>query len=285
MDYFYSMELYKSRKRVLPVGWYPEREDQVIDIIREWEKISPGSGSDVEGTAAIVPHAGWFFSGDIAFRTMAVLKKNVDTVVIVGGHLPAGAEPLCYNYMQLETPLGSLRVDTAFLEELSLLQSFQPETGVDNTVEIQLPLIKYLFPESNVVAIRAGADNRAIDLGKDIYQTAQKLNRSIVVIGSTDLTHYGDTYHFTPHGHGEAALSWMKNSNDKKIIEEMVAMNGEKVILLGNTARAACSPGAAVCAFSFAGETGRERGYPLFYKTSYDVYPGDSFVGYVGIYY
>ena len=285
MDYFYSMKFYKSRKRVLPAGWYPEKKGQVIDILRKWEMMPSDSNRKADGTAAIVPHAGWFFSGDIAFRTIAMLNKQVDTVVIVGGHLPQGAEPVCYNYEQLETPLGPLEVDTDFLETLSRVQSFQPETGVDNTVEIQLPFLKYLFPGSSVVAIRAGADIESINLGKEIYRTAQKLKRSIAVIGSTDLTHYGDTYHFTPHGYGEKALSWMKNRNDKRIIEEMAAMNGEKVIDLGNTAKAACSPGAAVCALTFAGETGRERGYTLFYKTSYDVYPGESFVGYTGIYY
>ena len=279
------MKFYQSRKRVLPMGWYPEREDQVLDILRKWEMMPSGSDRKADGAAAIVPHAGWFFSGDIAFRTIAMLNKQVDTVVVVGGHLPPGAEPVCYNYKQLETPLGPLDVDTDFLEDLFRIHSFQPETGADNTVEIQLPFIKYLFPDSTVVAIRTGADNESISLGKDIYHTAQKLNRSVVVIGSTDLTHYGDTYHFTPHGYGEKALSWMKNSNDKRIIEEMAAMNGENVIDLGNTAKAACSSGAAVCALTYAGETGRKRGYPLFYKTSYDVYPGDSFVGYAGIYY
>ncbi len=279
------MKIYKSRKRILPVGWYPETEKQIVAMFHTWEHNRILPGSITGGIAAIIPHAGWFFSGDVAFWTLSMLEKQVDTVVLVGGHLPGEAVPVCYNYMQLETPLGLLPVDVPFMEELVQKRSYQSEAGADNTVEIQLPLVKYLFPESAVVALRTGADDGAIELGKDIYRTAGKLKRSVAVIGSTDLTHYGETYGVTPHGHGAEALAWVEQVNDKNIIEAMTAMEGKKVITLGNTAMAACSSGAAACALSFAAEMGRTKGHRVHYKTSYEVYPGDSFVGYAGVYY
>ena len=277
------MELLKSRKRFLPVGWYPDTEKQILNIFTEWEKMNKPKEGRASCTAAVVPHAGWFFSGEIAFRTLSLLKKPIDTVVVVGGHLPGGAFPLCYTYQQLETPLGVVPVDTEFIAALIENRTYENENTPDNTVEIQLPMVKYLFPKSKVVALRVGADREAEEIGSEIYAVSKKLKRSTVVIGSTDLTHYGDTYHFTPHGYGQEALSWVKNNNDKSIIDAMTEMNSKEVILLGTKNKAACSSGAAVCALSFAKKSGSTQGRCAFYKTSYDVYPGESFVGYAGI--
>ncbi len=277
------MKLYKSRRRFLSEGWYPEKKEEIEKIITAWEK--RGLSVDRGGIAAVVPHAGWFFSGDIAFGTISALRKDPDTVVIVGGHLREGAVPLLYNYRELETPLGPIPVDIPFLEALEEKRVFQSEKGPDNTIEIQLSLIKYFFPKSYIAAFRIGSGIESMTMGKEIHAAAKKLKRSIVVIGSTDLTHYGNTYSFTPHGEGTDGLAWVKNINDKRIIDEMIAMDEYAVLESGNRRNAACSAGAAVCALSFSKESGRTGGHMLFYRTSYDVYPGDSFVGYTGIYY
>lgn len=235
--------------------------------------------------AAIVPHAGWFFSGDIAFGALSYLRKEVETVVVVGGHLPGGVSPLLYNYRTLETPLGNLVSDIEFLEILYSEGRYSFEQATDNTVEIQLPLVKYFYPESKIVALRVGSGSEAVETGNEIYNTAVKLGRSIVVIGSTDLTHYGDDYNFTPVGPVEQALAWIKNSNDKKIITRMEQMDCEGVLESGNKDRSACSAGAAVCAITFASRLGIQQGKLYEYRTSYDLYPGNSAVGYAGVYF
>lgn len=278
------MELYKSRKRVLPVGWYPDNKEKIYEIFNNWKQKSLNNSIQTESSiAAVVPHAGWFFSGDIAFHTISFLRKNPDTVIVVGGHLPGGAEPVFYNYKVLETPLGDITVDVEFLNELCRKWKYRIEKGADNTVEIQLPMIKYIFPDSKIVALRVGSGNEAVEMGKDLYNTAEILNRSVTVIASTDLTHYGTDYNFTPHGYGRKALSWVKNINDRQIIEGMEEMDTGRILLLGNQEKAACSSGAAVCAVSFANESGVKRGNTVYYKTSFDVYPGESFVGYAGL--
>jgi len=279
------MEYFNTRKRKLPVGWYPDTEEQIISMFDKWNQSTHFTRTETVHRAAVVPHAGWFFSGDIAFGAISLLKKEVETVVVVGGHLPGGISPLLYNYRTLETPLGDFTSDIEFLEILYSERRYSYEQAVDNTVEIQLPLIKYFYPESKIVALRVGSGPEAVEMGNEIYKTAVKLGRSIVVIGSTDLTHYGDDYNFTPVGPVEQALPWIKNSNDKKIIIRMEQMDCEGVLESGNKDRAACSAGAAVCAITFARRSGIQKGELYEYRTSYDLYPGNSAVGYAGVYF
>ena len=103
--------------------------------------------------------------------------------------------------------------------------------------------------------------------------------------GSTDLTHYGPSYGFAPAGTGTRALRWVREVNDHRFIESLLAMEFKTALERALTERSACSAGGALAALSFARENGVTKGELVRYSTSFDVHPGDSFVGYAGILY
>lgn len=116
-----------------------------------------------------------------------------------------------------------------------------------------------------------------------MVETAGKLGLSIVVIGSTDLTHYGPNYGFTAKGRGKTAVDWVSKENDRRVIDAMLRMDPEAVIREGLTNDNACCCGAAAAAIAAGKAMGAEKAEQLAYATSYDKSPGDSFVGYVGV--
>ena len=59
-------------------------------MLKEWDR-GRSEESSVFGWGAIVPHAGWSFSGRLAYRTLRQLDPDCDLVVIIGGHLYPGA--------------------------------------------------------------------------------------------------------------------------------------------------------------------------------------------------
>jgi hypothetical protein len=105
----------------------------------------------------------------------------------------------------------------------------------------------------------------------------------IKVLGSTDLTHYGYNYGVVSHGTGENALRWVREDNDRRVIERMLAMDANGVIEEALVHQNACCAGAAATAMAAAGRLGATRAQTVAYATSHDKSPGDSFVGYVGI--
>ena len=108
---------------------------------------------------------------------------------------------------------------------------------------------------------------------------------SAVFLGSSDLTHYGPNYGFSPKGTGSDAVDWVKNENDRSIIDKAVSMDAIGVIEDQRTRRNTCSAGPIASVVTSAADRGIAGGTLIEYYTSYDVMPGSSFVGYAAIVY
>ncbi len=281
------------RRRRLSPGWYPETAEQARREIDDMKGPRSGSAAPVDAAAAparpavagIVPHAGWHFSGRLAREVLGSLARNIDTIVIIGGHMDSADRIVAAFDDSYETPFGELKADLSLLEALRSVLDIREDRETDNTVEVHLPILRWLAPTVMVLGMRTPPSPAAADLGKRIAHAAASLGRRAGVAGSTDLTHYGTNYGFSPAGSGPAALQWVRDVNDRRIIDSMIAMNVGETLERAHRERSACSIGGAVAAMSFAQEHGVSAGELVGYMTSSDVSPGPSFVGYAGILY
>lgn len=273
------------RKMKLPQGWYPKSAQEITISIKEYlNGFKPET--ILNPIAGIVPHAGWYFSGKLACRVMSILaNSSPDTVILFGGHL-ANERPHIFTDEAFETPLGTLNSDEEIIQLLENDCSEEPVYETDNTVEIQLAFIKYFFPEAKIAAFRSPSHEKAVDLGKRCAEAVRNLERKAVFIGSLDLTHYGPRYGFTPQGTGKNSLEWVKNENDRGLIERMLQMNEKEIIAHAVKNYSSCSPGAAASVVSAVKTTVKlPSSHFIDYYTSADIMPDSSFVGYTGIVY
>jgi AmmeMemoRadiSam system protein B len=278
------------RKRALPRGWYPvdkkECQREIESYIGGW---APSQLPSIKGLGGVIPHAGWYFSGKLAARVFhsLKLKGKVEVVVLYGGHLSTEDLPRIVTEESCETPFGDIETHTDFVKNLMKSVEIRKEnpTSGDNTIEIQLAMIKYFFPEAKLVALRSPLSLRAEKLGKVVAELATKERISILAIGSTDLTHYGPNYGFLSKGIGPASVDWVKKENDKGFIDRALRMDSEGLLKHALENDSACSAGAAISAIATSKALGAEKGILLDYYTSYDIMPDDSFVGYAGILY
>jgi AmmeMemoRadiSam system protein B len=279
------------RRRCLPAGWYPGTADGVRDAVQGMLGPSPPPRGAVAGVA---PHAGWEFSGALACAVFASLAEDIDTIVIIGGHLAPSDSILCALEAEYETPLGNLRADLELASRLKAILPVAEDRWADNTVEVQLPFARYFFPRARCLGMRAPPSMKAGELGRAIAEAVQAGGIRAAVVGSTDLTHYGSTYGFAPMGSGERAVEWVKNVNDRRFVEALVTMDEAGAIARATAERSACSSGGAVAAMAFARAAGAARGELLAYRTSRDVYRlgregperlSESFVGYAAVVY
>ncbi len=280
----------KARKAIFAGSWYPDSASACRREIEEFIKDSARSASaDKKRVGGIVPHAGWYFSGKIACNVIYRLRQEPppDVIVIFGMHL----HPRSPRYLMIsgswETPFGVLPIAEDITRELSRRFEFELETAErfsrDNTIELQLPFIKYFFENAAIVPIGVPPTKETLEVAAAVVEIADHLGLSIKVLGSTDLTHYGPNYGFAPHGAGASAVDWVRNENDKRLIDAMLAMDPERVIQEALKNQSACCSGAATAAIAAAKNLGATDAETIAYATSYDKSPGDSFVGYVGI--
>jgi len=278
------------RKRSLPRGWYPwDGKDCKKEIESYLEGWSPSHSLSGKGIGGIVPHAGWYFSGKLSARVFYSLrsKGKVELVVVYGGHLGPESLPQIVMEEAWETPFGDIEIHIDLAKSLMKridARKESPSSG-DNTIEIQLAMVKHFFPEAKLLAIRSPISVKALSLGKEVAALIKEEGLTILAIGSTDLTHYGPNYGFLKKGIGPSAVEWVKKENDKGFIDRALKMDVEGLLKHAQENDSACSAGAAASAMATCKSLGAEKGILLDYYTSYDILPDQSFVGYAGIVY
>ena len=281
------------RKASFAGSWYPRQASACDREISQFlSGVTESQTAKSSWIAGIVPHAGWYYSGAVACRVIHHLKSTdpgdaIDLVVIFGMHLHPGSA----NYMMAtgawETPFGPLPVAEELARALQERFDFQIETPTrfiqDNTIELQLPFVKRLLNPAAVLAIGVPPAEASLDIGRAVVDWARANDRRLRIVGSTDLTHYGPNYGFTPKGTGPGAVRWVRDQNDREVIDAMLGIEPEMVISVGLRHQNACCAGAAATAIAAAKHAGATRSQTIAYATSFDKSPGESFVGYAGV--
>ncbi|MBW2181040.1 MAG: AmmeMemoRadiSam system protein B [Deltaproteobacteria bacterium] len=278
------------RKADFSGSWYPADPFECEDEINRFLEgaVSVSTPAD-ELTGGIVPHAGWYFSGSIACNVIRCLKDEVpvDTFIIYGMHLHPGSPSYLMKEGAWETPFGEILIEETLAEELSARFSFKIEKQGsftrDNTIELQLPFVKYFYENTKIVPIGVPPSNDAIEIARAVADISKQLGLRVKVLGSTDLTHYGLNYGFDPKGSGKSAVDWVREKNDRRVINAMLSMDPQLVISEALMNQNACCAGAAASAIATAKEFGAKKAEEIVYSTSYEKSPGDSFVGYAGV--
>ena len=272
-------------------GWYPSREGDCREAIAGYLKSYPGSPAG--NLAGIVPHAGWVYSGRLAALTFAALDAvKPQLVFLFGGHMHPGQKCECMTEGAFGTPLGPVVVHQELANELTAKFDCSTQTphnaSPDNTIELQMPFIRSVWPEAKVVAVAVAPGEQAGQIGRFCSQQASALNLKAVAIGSTDLTHYGMNYGFSPKGSGPEALEWSKQQNDRPFIDRLLALDGPGATEHALANHSACCPGAAAAALAFAKDRGAKAGKLIEHTTSHEVEGRGSpnmWVGYASIVY
>lgn len=275
----------KIREPILAGSWYPQKPEKIDEFIRINCKNSEKS-AEKHAKAAISPHAGWRYSGKISAMSVSSLENTADTVVIIGGHLPENAPFLFAEEDAAGTPYGPMPIDIELRELLINKLNGKSDRYQDNTVEVIIPMVRYFFPEAKLLWARFPQNMSSFEAGKTLAGAGKSLGRNLAVIGSTDLTHYGVNYDFTPKGTGQQALDWVRTVNDASFIRAVLHSDPQEILRCAVRNRSACSAGAVLGVLGFTDYTGCAKSELLEYGTSADVFKNeisDSFVGYASI--
>ncbi len=229
--------------------------------------------------AGIVPHAGWVFSGDLAGMVFQAIKQvqASETFIVLGAvHRHGVTTASIYDSGSWQTPMGSIKIDEQLAAQIldhagEYIHSDPKCHNYEHSIEVQIPFIQYLFPQAAILPIMVPANEQAADLGPMLYDIVEKCEKNVVVIASTDLTHYGPSYYHTPMGTGAEGIKWAKSVNDKYFIQMALDMKCDMLVGSAQTYNNACGAGAAAAAVAYARAAGISRGQLLAHTTSDEV--------------
>jgi AmmeMemoRadiSam system protein B len=238
----------------------------------------------------ILPHAGWLYSGNTAGATVAALKgQEPDTCVVFGAvHVHGVSHPALSDHSGWKSPLGTVACDMELGKEIlrrgmGMIVADGEAHQREHSIEIEVPFLQRNFPRAKLLALMVPAAREAVRVGEIAAEAAGALGRRVLYLGSTDLTHYGPRYGFTPRGIGMEALRWCKETNDRRMLDLIRELRAEDAVPEAAGHRNACGAGAIAAALAAARSSGATRGEILCHTTSHDVLPEGSptdFVGY-----
>lgn len=198
----------KSRDYLTTGNWYPRSADRLNTAIDQY--FARAGGKEVPGTIAgiIGPHAGFSYSGQCAANAYKQLQNpaaggDIRRVIILGvshskGYYGAAVSTFDYN----TTPLGKIPVDTAVTRKLAKEKHFRVDNTAlqrEHSLENHLPFLQKALgkKEFKIVPILFSyLDKKDF---KPMAETVKKyIDKHTLVVASTDLTHYGRPFGYTP---------------------------------------------------------------------------------------
>jgi AmmeMemoRadiSam system protein B len=229
----------------------------------------------------IVPHAGWICSGAIAGRTIAALAaaqagRPVDVVVVFGAvHSAAPLDVAALDsHSRWDVPGGLSDLPEALerrLIELSanLFRVDERFHQTEHAVEVELPLIQVPWPNAMVLPVEVPAIQDAAEIGIATAKAIDAAGLSAVFLASSDLTHYGPGYRFTPAGIGLAGLDWAR-SNDRRMLELVTDLAVDQIVPEAHNRLNACGGGAIAAMLAACRERGATSGEILRHANSFE---------------
>ncbi|MEN4016931.1 MAG: MEMO1 family protein [Methanobacterium sp.] len=243
----------------------------------------PEMGNKREIKGVMAPHAGYAYSGPVAAHSYSRIVEDgfPDTFVIIApNHTGLGSSVSAMIQGEWETPLGNVKIDEQFAEKLvkdtSIIDMDESAHVQEHSLEVHLPFLQYFSKAFKSSAFerpntKCSADFKIVpvsmwmqdmetstEIGKSIKKTAEALGRDVVVIASSDMTHY------KPQS--------IAKRDDAQVLEAIEIMD-EKLMIkrIMDLNVTMCGYGPVAAAMVASKELGAENAEILKYATSGDI--------------
>lgn len=191
------------REPIVAGQFYPDNKTElIIDIKKTLDKIDVVKKKYDSLLGAIVPHAGYMYSGIGATQSLSMIKEEIDTFIILGfSHSGYGKGPICLSQNDWKTPLGICQIDKDIANELltnNIAITDEDAHNYEHSIEVQLPFLQYLFKKFTIVPLSVSNKCNFKEIGIKIANIIKKQDKKICVIASSDFTHFGLNYGYVP---------------------------------------------------------------------------------------
>lgn len=254
--------------------FYPSQEARLRQQIEECfhHRLGPGKlpvreNRERDIVGAVVPHAGYVYSGPEAAHVYYELAKQRKPAVVIAlgpNHTGMGSA-VAVSKETWKTPLGEVEVDQAVAERLhrkcGIVDLDEAAHRFEHSIEVQLPFLQYIYGEFKFVPISLGIQDleTALELAECIAL------QEALVLASSDFTHY------------EAKSAASKKDNEA--IKHLLAMDEKKFIqTIYDLDVSACGYGAIAACLAASKKLGAKKGELMKYGTSGDITGDDSSV-------
>jgi len=256
---------YSSKEKVL--------REEIEECFRS--RIGPGAVPELKQgrgsiVGAVVPHAGYVFSGPVAAHVYGAIAEEgfPETFVVIGPNHHGVGSGVAMTIEDFVTPLGTIEVDRELAKKLKGWVDEDPSAHQhEHSIEVQVPFIQYFSRRARFLPICMAFQD--FDTAKELGVRLRKAceGRDVIVVASSDFSHY------VPAAFAE--------KQDRAVIDRIIALDaqGVETTVTGKDV-SMCGYGPVMAMLEAVGGKSAKL---LRYATSGDVHPMPDVVGYAGI--
>jgi MEMO1 family protein len=254
--------------------FYPESANQLRNDVLSYV---PAEVEKVHAIGAVIPHAGYMYSGHVAGAVFARLQLPPRFVILCPNHTGLGQPLAIMSRGSWATPLGQARIDEELADSLKstfpLIKEDEDAHRTEHALEVELPFLQVLQPDFRFVPLTVGTGQFEVlsALGVSIARALKNIASESMIIASSDMNHYESDE--------------ITRVKDHRAIEQVLALDTRG---LYDTVReqkiSMCGYGPTVAMLTAAKLLGAKESELVKYATSGDV-SGDRdwVVGYAGM--
>jgi len=177
--------------------FYPGSEVELRSLIENM--LANVDSQPAPAFGGIVPHAGLVYSGECAAHVFKRLLIPPVVVILAPNHTGRGSHQgvaAAWNRGAFDTPVGQLKVAETFLcqlESATALVAHDPAAHAhEHAVEVELPFLALLAPETTIVPLVLGWDDweHCKTLAHALAKTISDWPQDVLLLASSDMTHF-----------------------------------------------------------------------------------------------
>lgn len=277
------------RNSIAAGQFYPRSSSDIDSMIDKFMRRAEVQERDLLG--GVVPHAGYIYCGQTQAHVYASMMEGLSTFVILGPlHSAMSTSEAIMTSGMWKTPMGNCRIDSelanSVLDNSDFLEDDYNAHNQEHSIEVQLPWLQHKFGSVNIVPIGM-ADHtleKARDIGNAIRAAREEVDEKFMVLASSDFTHFGTSYGYTPVSGGTGKILDYVEKVDREAAEGIENLSPETFMdVIEKYGTTICGAG-PIASMLYSLQDRAEGGELLDYSTSYEVSNDqNAIVGYCGI--
>ena len=162
------MRAMKTLNSTLAGTWYPGTEREIRAMAETWEKTTAKDDAvaPARTNVIVLPHAGWAYSGETAWRAVRAVRGGAfrRVVVLAPSHRVWIENRLVAPKADaVSTPLGTIPIDRDWLDRLALIAPVVRNDRVhagEHSAQIEFPLLQLALEKPfSIVPLVVGSFN------------------------------------------------------------------------------------------------------------------------------
>lgn len=144
----------------------------------------------------IAPHAGYIYSGRVAGETFAGVQIPEDVIILGPNHHGYGARVALMGKGVWEMPMGEVPINEELAGHILQASAIVEEDGTahrqEHSLEVQVPFLQYFQKNLTIAPLVVSqiSYEECVLVGKDIAAAVNKYKKPVLLVASTDMTHY-----------------------------------------------------------------------------------------------